>query len=158
MSPSPPPPQVLHPSGLNWLLKCDMASSLLICRMLLPLVTIMILLSFFYEEVGILQLNPRRRESWMGREPHWIGWPVAGWSRGVARAEALVSLKTCTPPSTQSKTKWRNCGSEESGILGMSVTCLDLHRNKPGSWPAEAMLRPDQTKPLGHVTRIWRYM
>lgn len=95
--PFPSTPQVLHPSGLNWLLKCDVASSLLICHMLLPLVTIVILLSFFYEEVGILQLNPRRRESWMGRAPHWIGWPVAGWSRGVARAEALVSLKRCSP-------------------------------------------------------------
>lgn len=102
MSCSPPPfPQVLHPSGLSWLLKCDVASSLLICHILLPLVAVMILLSFFYKEVGIQQLDPGRRECWMRRVTHWIGWPEAGWSRGVgvAGGEALVSLTGCSPSS-----------------------------------------------------------
>lgn len=55
--------KVLHPSGLSWLLKCDVVSSLLICHILLPLVTILIALSFLYKEVGVLQLNPGRWES-----------------------------------------------------------------------------------------------
>lgn len=68
----PPSPQVLHPSGLSWLLECDVASSLLICHILLPLVTVMILLSFFYKEVGIQQLDPGRWEGWMRRVTDWM--------------------------------------------------------------------------------------
>lgn len=36
----------------------------------------------------------------MGRLPYWIEWPEAGWSRGVARGEALVSLTGCSPSSS----------------------------------------------------------
>lgn len=42
VSPSSPSPQVLHPSGLSWRLKCDVASTLLIRHILLPLVTMII--------------------------------------------------------------------------------------------------------------------
>ena len=45
------------------LLECDVVSSLLICHILLPSVTILMLSSFSYKEVGILPLTPGRRES-----------------------------------------------------------------------------------------------
>jgi hypothetical protein len=43
------------PSGLHWRLKCGVAVFLLVCHILLPPVTIMVVSSFLSEEVVILQ-------------------------------------------------------------------------------------------------------
>ena len=91
--------------------------SLLICHILLPLI-IIILLSFFYKEIGIMRLSPRRRESWMGRVLNWrvFSWLEQKGSQGRSPRILKGCSSLCLPPfATQSKTKGRNCGSEESG-------------------------------------------
>ena len=90
--------------------------SLLICHILLPLIILMILLSFFHKEIGILQLNPRRRKSRMGRV---LDWRASSWleqrvSQGRRPRIAQRMLLPLSSPLCNPKQK-RETGSEESG-------------------------------------------
>lgn len=97
---SSPPPQVPLPSGLPWRLKCGVAVFLLVCHILLPSVTIMVLLSFLSEEVVILQ---QFQKKWDARVS-CLDWMAGCWPAGAEGSrgelpEGLLLIKHGLPSS-----------------------------------------------------------
>lgn len=75
---------------------------LLICHIFLPLVTVMILLSFLSEDVVILQQCQEKEWDVEGVLFGLAGLRLAGWNRGEQREppeEDLEVLRVCSPSS-----------------------------------------------------------